>query len=392
MAVLLRGRVDVYETRGEYQMLVDWLEPQGDGALRIAFEQLKQRLESEGLFAAARKRPLPAFPQRIGIVTSRSGAVIRDMLHILDRRFPGLHIRLYPALVQGDGSVEAVVDGIEYFGRSGWPDVILVGRGGGSLEDLWTFNTEAVARAIAACPVPVVSAVGHETDFTIADFVADLRAPTPSAAAELVVPDRSGVLAMIEGHCRHLDRAIHLQLARRLSRLRDRGMDRAEAILTRRLARCAQRMDDLSSAARRRWSLIAGNLGRRTAGLDARLRQCDPRARLTSHRRRLAELDARLMQASPLPMIGGHYRTVASQAHALRHAIAGNLRRQDARLGRAAAALDQLSPLRILARGYSIVENGRGRIIRDSGEVSIGEALRIRLANGRIGVRVENQN
>ncbi len=194
LAVLARGRIDVYEVRGEYQLQVELLEPQGLGALQLAFEQLKKKLAAEGLFAAERKRRLPRFPRRIGIVTSPRGAAIADMIHILSRRFPGLAIRLFPALVQGAGSVEEVCRGIEYFSRSGWADVVIVGRGGGSLEDLWTFNEEAVARSIAACSVPVVSAVGHETDVTIADFVADLRAPTPSAAAELVVPTRDSVV------------------------------------------------------------------------------------------------------------------------------------------------------------------------------------------------------
>ncbi len=189
LAVLARGRIDVYEARGEYQLLVETMEPQGLGALQLAFEQLKKKLAAEGLFEAARKRPLPRFPRRIGIVTSPRGAAIADLVEILTRRSPGLHIRLFPALVQGEGSVEEVCRGIQYFSRTAWPDLVIVGRGGGSLEDLWTFNEEAVARAIAACSVPVVSAVGHETDVTIADFVADLRAPTPSAAAELVVAE-----------------------------------------------------------------------------------------------------------------------------------------------------------------------------------------------------------
>src|ERR1700733_453653 len=199
IAVLARGRIDVYETRGEYQLQVEFLEPQGHGALQFAFEQLKKKLSAEGLFDAARKRAIPRLPRRIGIITSPSGAVIRDITQILSRRFPGLHIRLYPATVQGDGSIEAVVRAIEYFSSSGWPEVVILARGGGSLEDLWTFNEEAVARAIVASSVPVISAIGHETDFTIADFVADLRAPTPSAAAEMVVCTRQEVLDRIGG-------------------------------------------------------------------------------------------------------------------------------------------------------------------------------------------------
>ncbi len=186
IAVVVRGQLGVFEARGEYQIQVEALEPIGHGALQLAFEDLKKRLTAEGLFESSKKRKIPGFLSRIGIVTSPKGAVISDMLHVFERRFPGLHIRLFPALVQGEGSVEEVCRGIQYFSRSAWADVVIVARGGGSLEDLWTFNTEAVARAIAACRIPVISAVGHETDITIADFVADLRAPTPSAAAEIL--------------------------------------------------------------------------------------------------------------------------------------------------------------------------------------------------------------
>ena len=213
VAVLARGRIDVFEARGEYQLLVEFLEPQGHGALQFAFEQLKKKLAAEGLFEASRKRPLPRFPRRIGIVTSPRGAVISDMLQILERRFPGLHIRLFPALVQGDGAAEEVCRGLEFFGRSGWAELIIVARGGGSLEDLWAFNEEAVARAIVASPVPVVSAIGHETDVTIADFVADLRAPTPSAAAELIVSTRDELRAGIETLRRHLAQAARYRMA-----------------------------------------------------------------------------------------------------------------------------------------------------------------------------------
>ncbi len=194
VAVLARGRVDLYEARGDLQLIVEAIEPRGHGALQLAFEQLKKKLETEGLFAAERKRALPSLPERIGIVTSPTGAVIQDILHMLERRCPGRHIRLYPAQVQGEGAAEQVAEGIEYFSSSGWAEVVIVARGGGSLEDLWTFNEERVARAIAACSMPVISAVGHETDFTIADFVADLRAPTPSAAAEMVVATRESLL------------------------------------------------------------------------------------------------------------------------------------------------------------------------------------------------------
>src|SRR5579863_2844948 len=244
VSVVARGRIDVFEQRGEYQLLVEFLEPQGHGALQFAFEQLKKKLAAEGLFGAARKRPLPRFPRKIGIVTSPRGAVISDMLHILERRFPGLHIRLFPAQVQGEGAAGDVCRGLEFFSRSGWADLVILARGGGSLEDLWTFNEEAVARAIAASAAPVVSAIGHETDVTIADFVADLRAPTPSAAAEMIVCTRQELLDRIGASRLQAGRAIHFRLAMLQRRLHEQAIDRAQALLHRSLARRIQRVDD----------------------------------------------------------------------------------------------------------------------------------------------------
>ncbi len=245
LAVRARGRIDVYEPRGEYQLVVETLEPLGRGALQLAFEQLKKKLAAEGLFDAGRKKPLPALPRRIGIVTSPTGAAIRDMIHVLTRRMPGVHIRLYPAQVQGEGSVQAVCEGIEYFGPSEWAEVVIVGRGGGSLEDLWTFNEEAVARAIAACPLPIVSAVGHETDFSIADFVADLRAPTPSAAAELVVPTQAALIERVLVLEARQAQRTRLLLANCARRLGQRGVERAAAALQRRISRGLQRIDEI---------------------------------------------------------------------------------------------------------------------------------------------------
>src|SRR4029077_1724467 len=252
IAVVARGRIDVFEARGEYQLLVEFLEPQGHGALQFAFEQLKKKLAAEGLFEAARKWPLPRFPRRIGIVTSPRGAVISDMLQILERRFPGLHIRLFPATVQGEGSAEEVSRGLDYFGRSQWADLVIVARGGGSLEDLWTFNEEAVARAIAASPVPVISAVGHETDFTIADFVADLRAPTPSAAAELVICTQEQLIEQIGVSEHKLLQSVRYRLARAARRLHQQGVERASAVLHRNIGRMQQRVDELEYRLRER--------------------------------------------------------------------------------------------------------------------------------------------
>src|SRR5580693_3328690 len=258
IAVLARGRIDVYDARGEVQFVVEALEPQGHGALQLAFDQLKKKLAAEGLFEASRKRALPPLPERIGIVTSPTGAVIRDILQILDRRFSGRHIRLYPAQVQGDGALEQLVAGIEYFSRSGWAEVVIVARGGGSLEDLWTFNEERVARAIAASAVPVISAVGHETDFTIADFVADLRAPTPSAAAEMVICTRQSLLDRLDSSTIKLTQTVRLNLAMRARALHRISVD--QSTLHRAIGRRMQRIDELEYELR---DLIRGALDRR---------------------------------------------------------------------------------------------------------------------------------
>lgn len=287
LQVVVRGRVDVYAPRGSYQLLVDSLEPRGFGALQIAFEQLKQKLAAEGLFEAGRKRALPPYPKRIGLVTSPSGAVIRDMLNILTRRFPGLHIRLYPAQVQGEGSAEQVCRGIQYFSEGGWADVIIAARGGGSVEDLWTFNEEAVARAIAASKVPVVSAVGHETDFTIADFVADLRAPTPSAAAELVVSTREQVMERLEAVESRLHQATRYRIAMARRRLHQLGVERSGGALHRMVGKSMQRVDELDGRARELARAMIAVRRKRLNGIEARLRSLDLRLRMAEGRRRL---------------------------------------------------------------------------------------------------------
>ena len=361
VAVLARGKVDVYEPRGEYQFLVEWLEPQGLGALQLAFEQLKKKLEAEGLFDAARKRPLPRFPRRIGLVTSPAGAAVRDMIHVLSRRWPGVHIRLFPALVQGQGSIEEVVAGLEYFGRADWADVVIAGRGGGSLEDLWTFNEESVARAIASSKVPVISAVGHETDFTIADFVADLRAPTPSAAAELAVPNREDLLDQLTQREQRLERVIHLVLARRQSRVHQLGVDRATGSLQRRLDRAGQRVDDLETRGRE-------ILRRHFVARRALLERLDGRLRRQDLRLRLAEANRRLNAA----------------AQRAEHLMAARIQAADRRLRPLSASLGQLSPLRVLDRGYAIVESGDGHVLTDPAQVVTGDSIAVRLAKGRL--------
>ncbi len=364
LAVLARGRVDVYEARGEYQLLVEMLEPQGLGALQLAFEQLKKKLAAEGLFAPERKRPLPRFPRRIGIVTSPRGAAIADMVQILSRRMPGLHIRLFPALVQGDGSIEEICRGIEYFSRTKWPDLLIVGRGGGSLEDLWAFNTEFVARAIAACSVPVVSAVGHETDVTIADFVADLRAPTPSAAAELVVPTRDDLLDRVAASRAKAAQALRYRLAMLERRLRQQGIERALNVLHRRVGRGLQRVDEQEFRLRERMRAVIDARERLRRALESRLKRFDMRPRLASDRRRLEAADRRTMEI-----------------------VRQRLAQRRSRLEQTAVKLAQLSPLRILERGYAIVSNETG-ILKDAAAAPPGSQIHVRLAAGELDATV----
>jgi exodeoxyribonuclease VII large subunit len=367
LAVLARGRIDVYEARGEYQLLVEALEPQGLGALQLAFEELKKKLAAEGLFAAERKRPLPRFPRRIGIVTSPHGAAIADLVNILSRRFPGLHIRLFPALVQGEGSVEDVCRGIDYFSRTKWADLVVVGRGGGSLEDLWTFNEEAVARAIAACSVPVISAVGHESDVTIADFVADLRAPTPSAAAELATPTRQEVEERIHAARAKSIQALRYRLAMLERRLRQQGIDRAAGALRLRVGRAQQRVDDLGYRVRERIRAATGLRERARRALEARLRRFDMRPRLAAGRHG--------MEAA---------RTAAAQCMRMR------LARRRGAWEQLAAKLGQLSPLRILERGYAIVSN-EGGILKDAAAAPPDSRIQVRLAQGKLQAVVEKR-
>ena len=365
LAVLARGRLDVYEARGEYQLLVEVLEPQGVGALQLAFEQLKKKLAAEGLFDAARKRPLPRFPRRIGIVTSPRGAVISDLIHVLTRRFPGIHVRLFPASVQGEGSVEEICRGIEFFSRSRWPDLVIVGRGGGSLEDLWTFNEEAVARAIASCGAPVVSAVGHETDVTIADFVADLRAPTPSAAAELVVPMRDELIERVAAARAQSAQALRYRLAMLERRLRQQGVERGLASLHRRVGRGLQRIDELEYHLRERLRAAISARERRRRGLEVRLQRFDVRPRLAADRRRWE----------------------AAHAHAAQ-AMRSHLAAHRSLHERFSAKLSALSPLRILERGYAIVSNQTG-ILSDATAAPPDSRIHVRLARGELDATVQ---
>ena len=362
IAVIARGRIDVYDARGEVQMIVDRLEPQGHGALQLAFEQLKKQLAAEGLFDTARKRPIPAMPERIGIVTSPTGAVIQDILQVLERRFAGRHVRIYPAQVQGEGSVEQVTAGIEYFSKSEWAEVVIVARGGGSMEDLWTFNEERVARAIFECSVPVISAVGHETDFTIADFVADLRAPTPSAAAELAICTRQSLEDRLNGGEIKLRQAMRLSIALLARRLHASAVDRTR--LHRAIGKQMQRVDELDFRFRDRWRALMEARRRTLDGLASRLGLSDVRLKLAGRRRRLESYEASLTQSIQL-----------------------HLSRAKGLLGPPEAHLQQLSPLKILERGYAIVERD-GKIVKSPEDAPVDSEVRLRLAAGERRARV----
>ncbi len=339
---------------------MELLEPRGAVALKLAFEQLKMMWDADGLFDAARKRPLPALPRRIGIVTSPTGAVIRDILHVLERRFPGLHIRLFPALVQGEGSVEQVCRGVEYFGSGGWADVLIVARGGGSLNDLWTFNEEAVARTIADSAVPVISAVGHETDFTIADFVADLRAPTPSAAAEIVIRTRESLVDLTDAARARLIQGIRYKLILCSREWRQQGLERAEAVIHRLLGRRTQQLDDADYRLRETERTFMAAKDRELSALFQRLRTMDLRLRFARFREAAIAAERSLVTL-------------------MRDAVSQRQRKFEP----LDARLSQLSPLRVLARGYAIVETEGGQVLRDAEETGAGEMVRIRFGRGK---------
>ena len=363
LQVRCRGRLTIYEARGRFQLSVHAIELAGAGALALAFEQLKQRLAAEGLFDPERKRPLPFLPRRLGVVTSAQGAVIRDIVRVAHRRFP-VPILLAPAPVQGEGAAAAIVAALAEIVKVPDVDVVIVARGGGSLEDLWAFNDEALARAIAACPVPVISAVGHETDFTIADFVADLRAPTPSAAAELAVPVAADLLAEVQLLGRRLGRALHGEtrsLRLRLERARAALGDPRRLIDLRR-----QGLDDFAERAAR---ALRASFARRRADLRAaetRLYRLHPQRRIADQRAALAATERRLVAAG-----------TALLAH-----------RQRA-LESLAGKLDALSPLKVLDRGYSLARGPDGQVLRSCAGLNRGDGVTVTLHDGDLRTRIE---
>ena len=384
LRVVARGRISVYEPKGEYQLVAEHLEPFGLGARQLAFDQLRRRLEQEGLFDDARKRPLPTLPRKIGVVTSLDGAALRDVLNVLGRRFPNAHLVVGPTRVQGEGAARDVGGALARIARVPGVDVVILTRGGGSLEDLWEFNDERLARTIAALDVPVISAVGHQTDYTISDFVADLRAPTPSAAAELVVAQKTELAARLERAAGRLDAAVRAALQRRRASVAALRHRPGLASFPTRLALRGRRVDELTRRLPARARAGLARHARRHAALRARLEALDAGPRLARVRARLAVAGERLARAVT---DGQAARRRRAEAGGERLARAMRDRRAAARqrLEAAAAKLDSLSPLAVLARGYAVCWNGdRTAVVRRSSEVAVGDPVRVTLHDGAL--------
>ena len=368
MRVVLRGRVTVYEGRGELQLSAEYLEPKGAGALQVAFEQLKAKLEAEGLFDAARKKEIPPLPRRIGIVTSPQAAALRDILNILRRRHHTANILIYPAQVQGEQAAVEVSAGLKYFNRAKNVDVILVARGGGSAEDLAAFNHEGLARVVASSTVPVIAAIGHETDFTIIDFVADLRAPTPSAAAELVIRSRQEIEEQAESLRQRLARAMRYRLLMARRTLTEVAQHGAFGRMMDGINRRQQRLDDL----------------------NFRLEKSQRRL-FEQHRRRWERASAAVRHYDVRRVLAGIRRELASRNAAMAGAMKTVLLRQRSRLEQLEHELKALSPIAILERGYALVFDQSGKLLKDSAQVQAGDEISARLARGKLDARVERK-
>jgi exodeoxyribonuclease VII large subunit len=364
--LLARGRISLYEPRGDYQLIVEHVEDAGVGALQRAFEELRARLAAEGLFDAARKRTLPAVPARVGVITSASGAAIRDILHVLARRFPVAEVLIYPVPVQGAQAAPAIAAALDLASARADCDVLILARGGGAIEDLQAFNDERVARALARCAIPVISGVGHETDVTIADFVADVRAPTPTAAAQLAVPDRAEWLQRLGLLARRFSAAARRSLQQELQRVRalEQRLERAHPGA--RLAQHAQRLDELE-----------GRLSRAMAAMARR------------DLSRLAALQARLSARSPAVRLGRWQLQCQALHERLQSAARARVQRAASRIEVAARALHAVSPLATLERGFAILTRaGDGGLLRSSTQLAPGDEFEARLADGHVSARV----
>ncbi len=367
MQVIARGRVTIYDARGELQLSAEFLEPVGAGALQLAFEQLKARLAQEGLFDPSRRKPIPPLPRRIGIVTSPRGAALHDMLNILARRHENVGIMIYPAQVQGETAPSEVASGVRYFNRAKNVDVIIVARGGGSIEDLAAFNDEGLARTIAASTLPVISAVGHETDFSIADFVADLRAPTPSAAAELVIESKHRLAEHLAHLQQRLDRATRYRMLMARNHLQELAQHGAFARIRDLMLQRAQRLDDLAHRLAANYRTLLHDYHRRLDVAAARVRHFD-------FRRSLAITRSQLDSGTEAVVRAFQMRLAVDRSH----------------VERLAAQLNALSPVKILERGYALVFDAAGALVKDSRQLAPGQQISARVANGSFTAEIKD--
>ncbi|HET6841308.1 MAG TPA: exodeoxyribonuclease VII large subunit [Candidatus Angelobacter sp.] len=365
MQIAARGRVTIYDARGELQLSAEFLEPLGAGALQVAFEQLRNKLAAEGLFEQSRKKPVPLLPRRIGIVTSPRGAALQDMLHVLARRYENVGILIYPAQVQGESAAAEVAAGVKYFNHAGNVDVIVLARGGGSIEDLAAFNDEALARTIAASGIPVISAIGHETDFTIADFVSDLRAPTPSAAAEMVVESKHKLAEHLTHLHQRLARAARYRLLMAKSQLDDLARHGAFARIQDLFARRAQRLDECIYRLASAFQRTVHDYRQRLELASARVRHFDFRSSLVLNRTRLDAATETLVRA-----------------------MQARLLQQKSILNQHEARLQALSPVKILDRGYALIFDASGALVKDSGHLKQGDRVSARVSRGAFTAEV----
>jgi len=369
LQVVVRGRVTVYEDRGELQVSAEYIEPKGAGSLQLAFEQLKTKLEAEGLFAAERKKPIPSLPSRIGIVTSAQAAALRDILNVIERRHHSVNVLIFPAQVQGDSAAHEVAAGVRYFNQHCDVDVIIVARGGGSAEDLAAFNDEALARTVAASEIPLISAVGHETDFTIVDFVADLRAPTPSAAAELVIRSRQEVEDHAAALHERLSRAMRYRLLIGRQALTELAQHGAFARMMELIHQRQQKLDDLTHRLELAERHLLEQMRRRWELISASVRHYDLRLVLSGMRQQLESGTAAL--------------TAVMRNVMLQHRV---------RSERLQTALASLSPLAILERGYALVFDSEGKLLKDARAVKVGDEISARLAHGELRAAVTKKH
>ncbi len=388
LQVIARGRVTVYDERGDLQFQAEHLEPKGAGALQIAFEQLKTKLAAEGLFDPGRKKPIPVLPRRIGVVTSPRGAAIQDMLNILRRRHESVNVLIYPAQVQGEAAASEVSAGVRYFNRHGTAEVIVIARGGGSFEDLFAFNDETLARAIAGSVIPVISAVGHETDFTICDFVADLRAPTPSAAAELVIRSKQELADKLLALRKRIGQAINYRLLRAHNALAQLARHAVFARMQDAIARRQQRVDDLVFRMAQSQTRILKNLGRQLDGYETQLRHHDLRVRAGAMRN---QLDSKTQNLGPAVsrLLLGRRTEVDRLATALGRATETSLLRRRSRWERMHSNLQALSPKAILERGYALVFDANGRLVKQASQLTSGDKVHTQLGRGKFTSEVK---